>query len=155
MFLTFCGGIFEILKKGYGIDTNQSEWMLVTVLEHVSRGSQLNQELSLWLWNCGTRGFEERTNAVKQEGTYKEGPVFEHFNWTVRSDTGILTEYCLDPEKVRESDGNSDLVNINSIGQRQSLFHLYWTTELYRSRTRHTRERQPENYSLENVHFPL
>lgn len=37
----------------------------------------------------------------------------------------ILTEYCLDPEKERESDGNSDLVNINSIGQRQSLFHLY------------------------------
>lgn len=46
--------VFKILKKGYGMDTNQSEWTLVDVLEHVSRSMLLNQELIFWLWDCGT-----------------------------------------------------------------------------------------------------
>lgn len=66
--------ILEILKKGYVMDTNQSEWMLVILLEHVSRGSQLTQELPpliMELWDS-LGGREGRTNVVKQ-GRYVYG----------------------------------------------------------------------------------
>lgn len=48
------------------MDMNPSEWtnQLVAVLEHVSRGSQLNQGLSPWLWNCGIA-----------QGVMREGPM--------------------------------------------------------------------------------
>lgn len=42
--------VFKILKKGYVMDTNQSEWTLVDVLEHASRSILLNQELMFWLF---------------------------------------------------------------------------------------------------------
>ena len=70
-------GILKILRKGI----LQLEWTLAIVLEQVSRGSLLSQELSLWLWDGGAAGVTGKDQCSKiNGGGYFQGwaptPIF-------------------------------------------------------------------------------